>query len=150
MSQVANVASKNDLLGLIQQHQGKPIIVQFFSNQCGPCQTISPEFIALSASFPNMAFARADVNTAQELAKMFEVTSIPAFHVLKNGVAVDKLVGANRQSLIGLIQKNLGTNAVGQSPQQTYSQQPQQLPQPQGINAGMRRGSSSARKGHYS
>ena len=72
---------------------GKPVLLEFHADWCGPCRSMEPLVAALSAEIPDVVFAKVDVDTAVELAVKYNVTSIPCFVFLKDGNAVHREVG---------------------------------------------------------
>lgn len=71
-----------------------PTLVDFWAEWCGPCKTMHPIFESLSKKYPNIKFARVNVDLNQNLAMKFGVQSIPTFMMFKSGKLVDKMMGA--------------------------------------------------------
>ena len=81
-------------------------VVDFGAEWCGPCRRISPVFNQLATEYKGKArFFSVDIDQYQNLASDQGVTSIPAFHIYKEGEIVGKLVGANTSSLRALVEK---------------------------------------------
>ncbi|MBD5242348.1 MAG: hypothetical protein HDS59_09770 [Barnesiella sp.] len=72
-----------------------PVIVDFSATWCGPCQSFKPIFHKVAAEFKGKAlFVSVDVDDCPELAKKFNVTSIPiVVAVVPNGADLDNLLG---------------------------------------------------------
>lgn len=81
------------------------LLVDFTASWCGPCQKIGPEFDKLPEKYPNLKFAKVDVDKAVEIAELLEISAMPTFKVFKNGQEIDELVGASLSSLIALCEK---------------------------------------------
>lgn len=81
--------------------QGKPVVVDFGASWCGPCKKMAPIIDALAADYEGQAIiGKADVEEEEDLAVQFGVRSVPTILFFKNGVEVDKQVGAvSRQVL---------------------------------------------------
>ncbi|UKJ89519.2 thioredoxin [Theileria orientalis] len=75
------------------------VVVDFYADWCGPCVRFAPKFDELAEEHPNLLFIKVNVDTLQELAQKYGVTSIPAFKVFKSGQVVGEFVGANKDSL---------------------------------------------------
>ena len=77
------------------------MVIDFSATWCGPCRMISPIFERMSEDYKKISFYKVDIDTAQDLAKNFNVTGLPTFIFFKNNEIVDdlKLTGANRQKL---------------------------------------------------
>ena len=57
----------------------KPAIVDFTATWCGPCQRIAPVLDQLAAEYDGkVAIYKVDIDKNRDLAKAFNVTSIPA------------------------------------------------------------------------
>lgn len=53
------------------------VIIDFWAEWCGPCKRFSPIFEEASAKYPNVVFAKVDIENEKELADYFEIKSIP-------------------------------------------------------------------------
>ncbi len=71
-----------------------PTLVDFWAEWCGPCKTMYPVFESLSKKYPNIKFARVNVDNNQNISMKFAVQSIPTFIMFKSGQIVDKMMGA--------------------------------------------------------
>ncbi|KAI0381158.1 thioredoxin domain-containing protein [Hypomontagnella monticulosa] len=75
------------------------VAVDFFADWCGPCKAIAPRYEALAQqhSAPNvLAFAKVNVDQAQDIARQYGITAMPTFMFFKEG----KQVAVNGQSAI--------------------------------------------------
>lgn len=71
-----------------------PTLVDFWAEWCGPCKSMHPVFESLSKKYPNVKFARVNVDQNQNISMRFAVQSIPTFIMFKSGQIVDKMMGA--------------------------------------------------------
>ena len=71
-----------------------PTLVDFWAEWCGPCKMMHPVFESLSKKYPQIKFARVNVDNNQNISMRFEVQSIPTFIMFKSGMVVDKMMGA--------------------------------------------------------
>ena len=71
-----------------------PTLVDFWAEWCGPCKTMHPVFESLSKKYPDIQFARVNVDNNQNIAMKYGVQSIPTFIMFKAGMQVDQMMGA--------------------------------------------------------
>ena len=72
----------------------RPTLVDFYADWCGPCRLMQPVVDKLAEDFDGRAnVVKVDVDESPELASRYGVQSIPMFIVVRNGNAVQKLVG---------------------------------------------------------
>lgn len=68
-------------------------IVDFFATWCGPCKMLTPVFEELSGEMEGVKFFKVDVDQALDVARKFEITTVPTMIIFKDGEAVDKMIG---------------------------------------------------------
>ena len=71
-----------------------PTLVDFWAEWCGPCKSMHPIFESLAKEYPNVKFARVNVDQNQNISTKFAVQSIPTFIMFKSGKIIDKMMGA--------------------------------------------------------
>lgn len=78
-----------------------PVLLDMWAPWCGPCQTIAPAIEELAAeNAGRLRVAKMNVDENPVTAERFNVRSIPALLVFKDGREVDRIVGAQPKSAI--------------------------------------------------
>jgi thioredoxin 1 len=82
------------------------LLVDCWAQWCGPCRTLSPIIDELAAELQGkVVFAKLNVDENRIVPSRYSVSSIPAMLVFKNGMLVDKIVGAvPKQNIMGKLQ----------------------------------------------
>ena len=76
-------------------NSGKPMVLNFWAEWCGPCRMVSPIIDELAAEYEGrVIIGKMDVDSNDEVVGQFGVRNIPTIIFIKDGKAVDKIVGA--------------------------------------------------------
>ncbi|HUF18251.1 MAG TPA: thioredoxin [Thermoanaerobaculia bacterium] len=74
--------------------QSKRVLVDFWAPWCGPCRQIAPVIEALAGDRPDVVFAKLNVDENPETAARYKVSGIPTLVLFRDGLEVDRIVGA--------------------------------------------------------
>ena len=78
----------------------KPVLIDFFATWCGPCKMVSPVVDQIAAERPDIKVCKLDVDKNLDLARSFQVMSVPTLVAMKNGEIINKTVGAMPKAVI--------------------------------------------------
>lgn len=79
----------------------KPVLVDFYADWCGPCRSMMPVVEEVANEYKGrLKVGKVNSDKEPELARAFNVMSIPAFFILKDGKVVDQMVGAMPKSML--------------------------------------------------
>ncbi|HUP75017.1 MAG TPA: thioredoxin [Acidimicrobiales bacterium] len=73
----------------------EPVLVDFWAEWCGPCKMVAPILQEIAdEQAGKLKIVKLNVDEAPDVAMKHQVMSIPTLIVFKDGVEVDRLVGA--------------------------------------------------------
>ena len=78
----------------------KPVLIDFYADWCGPCRMVAPIVAEIAEEHPEYKICKINVDEEGALAEKFEVMSIPALFVIKDGKVADQSVGARPKAQI--------------------------------------------------
>ena len=91
---------------LVEQREGL-VILDFYADWCGPCRMMAPVMEELEGEMTDVFFGKVNVDEEPELARMFNVQSIPMIAAVKNNTFLDMSLGyVPKDRIVRLINEN--------------------------------------------
>jgi len=86
-------------------NSSKPVLLQFFATWCGPCRMLSPIVDQIAQERTDIVVAKVDIDKEEELTERFDVMTVPAIFVIKDGEVVNQSAGVlPKDAILRMIQ----------------------------------------------
>lgn len=80
---------------------GKPVVVDFWAEWCGPCRLIGPQIDELAEEYKEtILVGKMNVDENTEIPVEYGIRNIPTILFFKDGEVVDKQIGATSKSAL--------------------------------------------------
>ena len=84
--------TKDNFKTEVEEHQGL-VVIDLYADWCGPCRMLAPILASLEEEYTDVKFCKINVDDEPELAKSFNVSSIPMVAFVKDNTFADLSVG---------------------------------------------------------
>lgn len=75
-------------------NENKIVFIDFWAAWCAPCKQFSTTYEHVASQFPEIKFAKVNIEKELELAEIFEIRSIPHLMVFKEGIVIYSNAGS--------------------------------------------------------
>ncbi|ONI05211.1 hypothetical protein PRUPE_6G362500 [Prunus persica] len=104
VGQVTEV-DKDTFWPIVKAAGDKTVVLDMYTQWCGPCKVIAPKYQELSKKYLDVVFLKLDCNqeNKQPLAKELGIRVVPTFKILKDNQVVKEVKGAKFDDLVAAI-----------------------------------------------
>ena len=95
--------NKDNFDAIVMQSQQK-VLLDFWAPWCMPCRMVAPIVEEVAQLRPDVVVGKINVDVEMELARQFQVMSIPTLVVMENGEILSQTAGARgRDGILDLL-----------------------------------------------
>ncbi|MGI5818567.1 MAG: thioredoxin family protein [Armatimonadota bacterium] len=88
--------SREDFEAEVLEVDDRPVLVDFWSETCGHCLTLNPQYEAAAEANEAVKFAKVIFQEAKDLFKEYGVRATPTLVLFSGGEEIARTVGAKR------------------------------------------------------
>ena len=82
-------------------NSGKPVVIDFWAEWCGPCRMVGPLVEELAKEYEGkVQIGKMNVDDNVETPENYGIRNIPTILFFKDGLLVDKQIGATQKAVL--------------------------------------------------
>lgn len=108
MSKIVPVASEENFGDIVRSPE--LVVAVFTAVWCGPCKKAWPQIERLAYQFPDVTFAKIDIDDHRDIASLCNVHRVPTFLVIRAGKQLGFVEGADIAMLGALVRQHNTTS----------------------------------------
>jgi len=82
-------------------NSGKPVVIDFWAEWCGPCRMVGPLVEELAKEYEGQVIiGKMDVDENTDTPNEYGIRNIPTILFFKDGQVVDKQIGATQKAVL--------------------------------------------------
>ena len=82
-------------------NSGKPVVIDFWAEWCGPCRMVGPIVEELAKEYEGkVQIGKMNVDDNVETPETYGIRNIPTILFFKDGLLVDKQIGATQKAVL--------------------------------------------------
>jgi thioredoxin 1 len=88
-----------DVEAVMTESNSRLVVIDFYTDWCGPCRAIAPTYVELSKQYTSVSFYKINGEGSAVDPFVSQIKAYPTFLFIRNGQVVDKFVGGNPDNL---------------------------------------------------
>ncbi|KAL3838539.1 hypothetical protein ACJIZ3_023130 [Penstemon smallii] len=97
--------NKDTFWPIVKAAGDKTVVLDMYTQWCGPCKVMAPKFEQLSEKYDDVVFLKLDCNQENKpLAKELGIKVVPTFKILKDSKIVKEITGVKFDDLVFAIE----------------------------------------------